>query len=315
MKVKDLFESQQGNGFELMHIGASKKSEINFVSRTSQNNGVVAQVDIVDGTIPFPEGLITVALSGNGVCSSFVQLKPFYTAFHVMVLKPKSKLSFVEKLFYCMCIKANAYKYSWGRQANKTLNEIELPDFIPEWVYSKSVEPIKTGIANKDIPLNIEKWAEYEIKDIFDIHYGINLELSNCEISDRTDECINFVSRSSANNGVVAQVKPIEGKIPQMAGLISCSGGGSVLSTFVQKRDFYSGRDLYVLTPKFHMSLYSKLFCCTVIEKNKYKFNYGRQANKTLPTIKIKLPCLPNGKPDFGFMEQYIKSLPYSDKI
>ena len=314
MKVKDLFVLHQGNGLELMHIGAAEKSGINFVSRTAQNNGVVVQVNKIDSIEPFPAGYITVALGGS-VLSSFVQLKPFYTAFHVMALEPKKEMTLQEKLYYCMCITANAYRYSYGRQANKTLKEIELPGILPKWVSNASVEPIKTNILKSDVTLHAELWGEYELQEIFDIRYGINLELVNCELSGNADDGINFVSRTATNNGVIAQVKPIQGKEPQKAGLISCSGGGSVLSTFVQKHDFYSGRDLYVLTPKQPMTIYSKLFCCTVIEKEKYRFNYGRQANKTLPTLKIKLPCLPNGKPDFDYMEQYIKSLPYSDRI
>jgi hypothetical protein len=314
MKVSDLFELRQGNGFELMHIDASDSddSEVNFVSRTAQNNGVVARVNIVEGIEPFPKGSITVALGGS-VLSSFVQINPFYTAFHIMVLEPKTKMSLQEKLYYCMCIKANAYRYSYGRQANKTLKDIELPMPLPKWVFDTSVEPIKTTILKNSLPLNAELWCEYELQDIFDIKYGINLELVNCEISNSGG--INFVSRTATNNGVVAQVKPIQNKEPQKAGLISCSGGGSVLSTFVKRHDFYSGRDLYVLIPKYPMSIYSKLFCCNIIEKDKYRFNYGRQANKTLPILKIKLPCLPSGEPDFDFMENYIKSLPYSDRL
>ena len=63
------------------------------------------------------------------------------------------------------------------------------------------------------------------------------------------------------------------------------------------------------------MSIYSKLFCCTVIEANKYRFSYGRQANKTLPSLRLKLPAKKDGTPDFEHMENYIKSLPYSDRI
>ncbi|MDR2712995.1 MAG: methyltransferase, partial [Clostridiales bacterium] len=77
MKVKDIFNLYQGNGFELMHLDTSMDSEINFVSRTAQNNGVVAQVNAVDMVKPFSADLITVALGGS-VMSAFVQRKPFY---------------------------------------------------------------------------------------------------------------------------------------------------------------------------------------------------------------------------------------------
>ena len=169
----------------------------------------------------------------------------------------------------------------------------------------------------EQISLDVASWREFKVSDLFDVKYGINLELINCESQRDWEDgmTVNFVARTENDNGVVARVEIIPGKEPQPAGLLTCAGGGSVLSTFVQRRDFYSGRDLYLLIPKYDMSLYSKLFCCTVIEANKYRFSYGRQANKTLPNLELKLPVRSDGTPDFCFMENYIKSLPYSDRI
>ncbi|MEG2015920.1 MAG: restriction endonuclease subunit S [Oscillospiraceae bacterium] len=315
MKISDLFNLHQGNGFELYNMNSIKKTNINFVSRTAQNNGVVAEVEKVGNIVPFPAGFITVALGGS-VLSTFVQRKPFYTAFHVMVLEPKRMMSLNEKLFYCMCIQNNAYRYSYGRQANKTLKNIEIPESAPAWLSNFTVHPIKTNNVSKKYEINNTSWSEFEIQDIFQVKYGINMELINCEIEEYDSiDTVNFVARTSSNNGVVAKVKRIDGIRPQAAGILTCAGGGSVLSTFIQNREFYSGRDLYLLIPKYEMSIYAKLFCRTIIEANKYRFSYGRQANKSIPTLKIKLPVKNDGTPDFNYMENYIKSLPYSDRI
>jgi hypothetical protein len=127
-----------------------------------------------------------------------------------------------------------------------------------------------------------------KISDLFDIKYGVNLELSYCEIVDYTDKKgINFVARTSMNNGVVAKVAPIDGIEPQKAGTLSCAAGGSVMSTFLQTQPYYSGRDLFVLTPKKDMSIQEKLYWCMVIKSNAYRYNYGRQANKSLSDIEI----------------------------
>jgi hypothetical protein len=110
-------------------------------------------------------------------------------------------------------------------------------------------------------------------------------------------------------------VEYIDGVQPQPEGLITCAGGGSVLSTFVQNKEFYSGRDLYTLNPKDDLNIYHKLFCCQCIKANAYKYAYGRQANKTLRKLIIKLPVKSNGSPDWNYVERFVKSLPYSDKI
>ncbi len=175
----------------------------------------------------------------------------------------------------------------------------------------------KFEINNISITLDVEKWKEFAISDLFTVKYGINLELINCQIVEKwnEDSTVNFVARTENDNGVVGRVEIMKGYEPQQAGLITCAGGGSVLSTFVQRRNFYSGRDLYLLIPKYDMSIYAKLFCCTVIEENKYRFSYGRQANKTMPHLIIKLPVKADGIPDFKYMENYIKTFPYSNMI
>ena len=103
--------------------------------------------------------------------------------------------------------------------------------------------------------MNISNWKSFYLGRIFRIEYGVNLELNACEESSEKD-AINFVSRSKNNNGVTAKISPIEGTLPQKAGLISvASGGSSVLSTFVQVEPFYSGRDLYILDCKENISI------------------------------------------------------------
>ena len=159
--------------------------------------------------------------------------------------------------------------------------------------------------------LDTTNWKTFKVSDLFLVKYGVNLELNTCEESSDKDNSINFVARKAENNGVSAHVKPIDTVQPQESGLISVAGGGSVLSTFLQTEPFYSGRDLYTLKSKDHISNEVKLFIITIIEQNKYKYSYGRQANKTLPDLLLKLPVDNHGKPDYQFMEQYIKSLHY----
>ena len=77
------------NFFELVDMQVRGKSNINFVSRVSSNNGMVGKVEEIEGVEPYPAGTISAALSGNGVCSAFVQTNLYYTAYHVMVLYPK----------------------------------------------------------------------------------------------------------------------------------------------------------------------------------------------------------------------------------
>ena len=158
--------------------------------------------------------------------------------------------------------------------------------------------------------LDDRKYGTFKVSDLFDVKYGVNLELNTCDECDRcTENSINFVARTAENNGVSSRVIVLEGVLPQKAGLITVAGGGSVLSTFLQSEPFYSGRDLYTLDAKDDISDEAKMFVITVIEQNKYRYSYGRQANKTLPDLELRLPITRDSLPDWQFMEDYIKSL------
>lgn len=72
--------------------------------------------------------------------------------------------------------------------------------------------------------------------------------------------------------------------------MITVAGGSSVLSKFLKNEPFYSEWDLYTLDSKEDLSNEKKLFIITVIEKIKYKYTYGIHADKTLPSLILKLP-------------------------
>ena len=309
MKISDLFVLHQGNALELYNMNLSDEGEINFVSRTAQNNGVVARVEKEEGKEPFPAGYITVALGGS-VLSSFVQVKPFYTAFHVMVLEPKEYMTFKEKLFYCMCIKKNAYRYSYGRQANKTLKDIELPDTIPEWVKDADIIPVTTINKINKYDICVKDWKEYKLGDIFDFSKGKRLTKEEIVPGN-----INFIGAISENNGIREK---IETDYVWEPNCITVNYNGSVGEAFYQNKPFWASDDVNVLYAKkwWTMNKYNALFIVTVIKANKCRFGYGRKW--TLEKMKesiIKLPDRKDGTPDFEYMERYIKSMPYGDRI
>ena len=309
MKVKDLFILHQGNGFELYNMGQSEDSDVLFVSRTANNNGVVATVDRVEGTTPFAAGLITVALGGS-VLSSFVQRKPFYTAFHIMVLEPRREMSFNEKLYYCMCIQGNKYRYSYGRQANKTLKDIDIPDTVPEWVNGISISPITTQRAATSA-IASRSWSEYRMGDLFQFVKGRRLTKA-----DMIDGPINYLGAISENNGVRQHIEVAPEDI-SAANCITVNYNGSVGEAFYQSEPFWASDDVNILyADGWTMNKYNALFIVTVIKANRYRFSYGRKwtMDKMKESI-IKLPAKADGSPDYEYMEAYIKTLPYSDRI
>ena len=69
------------------------------------------------------------------------------------------------------------------------------------------------------------------------------------------------------------------------------------------------------LLPNFEMNIYRGLFIATVINKEQYRYSYGRKFNQDrIRATSIKLPFQCGGV-DWDFIENYMKSLRYSKAI
>ncbi len=309
-KLSDIFTITYGNGFELNRL-TEKNLGVNFISRTAKNNGVSAKVERLSDVEPFSAGLITVSLGGS-VLESFLQTSDFYTGYHIFCLSPKTSLSEKQKLFYCLCIRANKYRYSYGRQANKTLGDILVPSIkeIPKWVEGTTIPaiPSEKRIENDDLLLHVSKWKYFYYNELFEIIKGKRLVKEEF-ISGNTP----FIGAIDSNNGY----RDFIGQEPIHKGnTITVNYNGSVGEAFYQPDSFWASDDVNVLYGKFAMNKYVALFLITLIRLEKFRFNYGRKWETTkMNRSRIKLPVDKSGKPDFGFMESYIKSLPYSTSI
>lgn len=297
---------------------------IKFISRTEMNNGCDCYV--LNNDLTGIEEGNAIAI-GDTTATCFYQSERFICGDHMVICRA-GWLNKYTALFVLSILKQEKYKYSYGRAFKMDLissTVIKLPatadgspdwDFMEQYIKSLNHKPLTTQNSHPQHSLNIDSWQKFSVRDLFEVKYGINMELNACVLAEDGDcSAINFVARTEDNNGVSAKVYPVEGKIPQPAGIITCAGGRSVLSTFLQEKPFYSGRDLYLLIPKYSMGKAAKLFIITIIKANKYRYSYGRQANVTLPYLELLLPTTSEGKPDFEFMENYIKSLPYGDRI
>ena len=333
-KVSDVFFLYNGSGITKEEIECNQ-GDFPAIQSGEENNGCIGKIDKnyckEMGYTYSDEPCLTVARTGS---AGYVAYQPYGCVVgdsaKILILKDEKGKSPLVYLFLRTILMANQYKYTYGRKVTeeKYLSEIVmLPatadkkpdwDFMEEYVKSLNHKPLVTANqgGSGSLTLGVDSWKTFKVSDLFQVKYGINMELNTCFEAEADDEdAINFVARTETNNGVSAKVKPVEGKEPQPAGLITCAGGGSVLSTFLQEEPFYSGRDLYLLVPLYEMSKLAKLFCITVIKANRYRYSYGRQANVTLPHLELLLPAEDSGKPDFAFMERYMKSLPYGDRI
>ncbi len=315
--VSELFDIQYGHSLELNRLSLCLREDggIPFVSRKMRDNGISAYVKPIEYIAPAPAGELTCALSGNGVLSTFLQEMPFYTGFHVARLKPQIAMSVEHLLYYCACLVANRYRFSYGRQANRTLKNILIPslDEIPAYVNQTDISRYNgcdnSANCTSPVALNEEGWKCFTLASLFDILKGQRLTKANMLPGN-----LPYIGASDTANGVTARIG--QPAIHQ-GGTISVSYNGSVAEAFYQAVPYWATDDVNVLYPKgFKLTAATALFICTLIRMEKYRFNYGRKWHlERMRESVIKLPVTQTGEPDWEFMENYIKSLPYSSQI
>lgn len=310
MLVSELFDIKYGINLELDALEQSDDADaINFVARTAENNGVVARVKRIPGKEPQPAGILTCA-GGGSVLSTFVQDKPFYSGRDLYLLIPKKEMSLEEKLFYCHAIKMNAYRYSYGRQANRTLKNINLPP-LPDWLkkYKIDYNPINTKIKHKELPFDTKLWKSFKLSDLFEISGTKTTKLDELETYGSGE--YPYVTTQATNNGVAGFYNYFTEKGNVLV-IDSAVAGFCSYQAF----NFSASDHVEKLTPKFELNSYIGAYLATVINKERYRYSYGRKFNQTkIRNTVIKLPVDKNGNPDWDYMEKYIKSLPYSDLI
>ncbi len=309
MIVDDLFYVYSGSKLD---YGKQTESVdgINFVSRNSNNNGVVGRVILEEGMKTFKKGDITVPLGGSYLLSAFVQDEDFVTAQNVCVLRPKKKMTEIEKWFYCYALRLNRFKFSaFGREVNKYIKEIELPNKIPDWVYSHKIEKIETTNGNKYKKLDIESWKEIKVKELFDVVGSKTTPVNKLE--EYGYGKYPYITTQSKNNGVAGSYD----FYTEEGNVLTIDSAVLGYCTY-QEFNFSASDHVEKLIPKFKMNKYIALFFVTLINKENFRYNYGIKYNqgRIRETI-IKIPVDRNNNPDFVYMEKFIRELPYGDRI
>lgn len=297
-----------GKGHQLA-LNAAEQVEspsegVAFVARSHRNHGITAWVREVPGLVPAKAGDLSVCLrSRNHALSTFVQPRDFYSTYHVAVLTPRSEMSIQEKLWWGLCIRANRFRYGFGRQANRTLGSLVLPSEVPGWVKTHKIPSHENaGQAHAEFNLKVAEWGEFLMSDIFEPVSGAHAVKRDLEAGSTP-----LVTASDWNNGISDYID-----IPPdwAGGQITVPNNGSIGAAFYQPRPFSASRDVTVLNPKVPISAAAALFICAIIRKEGARYNYARKwtAGRMRQTV-LRLPAT-NGNPDYGRMEELISALP-----
>ncbi len=288
--VKDLFDVHYGVDLELNALEQIPDG-INFVARTSKDNGVTAKVKPIPWIEPNPAGTISVA-AGGSVMESFLQPKPYYSGRDLFYLSPRYEMSDAVKLFYCLCLRRNKFRYSYGRQANETLKDLQIPclEEVPAYVKEFSFEQFQKSLVDSIDLSDLEEKAErtspinelVPLRELFDIENGVAATGLLRSVEKKNDNWIPLIRPSyrqstSIDAYVNKYLVPQEKVYPKGTLYVSTDGQGSHTYAYVSVSEFVPNSNVAVLKPKRPMTLREKLFYAMCISKNRFKFSYGRK--------------------------------------
>lgn len=342
-KVGDLFTVELAKGD--IKLNEMDSGNVALVSSGETNNGIVGYIHSDgDGKSEiFPPNRITLDMFGN----AFYQSEKFYAVSHgrVNILNPKFEMTKAVGVFLASVIKQEKYKYSYGRAVYSNVAEnmvIKLPikhnadgspyidktykysedGYIPDWQfmenYIKSLhhKPLTTKNKAGNTPtLEVGSWREFELGKLFKVTKAHAYNQETFEpVTDSSVDTIGCITRTAVNNGLDYYGELTSDLEVEEGNALTIGGEGVVC--FYQPKEFVCGTNMTVLRHE-QLNQYNGLFISRIIDYYSHnRFSYGRAFNKgQIEKSIIKLPATPEGTPDWQYMENYIKALPYGDRL
>ncbi|WP_236746210.1 restriction endonuclease subunit S [Mycobacteroides abscessus] len=218
----------------------------------------------------------------------------------------------VEKLWWCRCIWENRFRFSYGRQANRTLGSLVVPDEAPDWAMQLEI-PTHDGLsqpAAEAVELtDTGTWKLFALDDVFTVKKGKRVTKAN-----REPGSTRFIGASEKNNGITDYCDLEPNFEPHC--LTVPYNGNSVGIAFYQDQPFFACDDVQVLVPKTEMSRFVLLFVAAVIRFERSRFTYGYKWNLArMKKTKIRLPVKNDGTPDWEYMDSVMRGLPFSGAV
>jgi hypothetical protein len=324
-KINKLFDHKKGKT-----LSAENKDiyqgDIPCINGSAYNNGILTFLDESIVNIGFKiqkAPCLSISRVGNSGLA-FLQESDFFIADNAYSLTLKKQ--YLDKgnkyvyLFLRTVLNQEVYKYSYGRIINsKYFNtEIILPtkNNEPDWEYMESYikelekkiefKPIKTKKSQK-LLIDMSDWKEFSFIDKklwTKITHGKRLIES-----DRINGEIPYYSASEYNNSMTDSINnPL---FTEQNCIVYSTFG----TAFWAEGEFTASDEVYAFYNS-KLNKYNALFITTIMRQNQYKFKFGRKAfsNKFENEI-IMLPVDKNNEPDWQYMENYIKSLPYAEYL
>ena len=174
----------------------------------------------------------------------------------------------------------------------------------------------KEPLDNSFKPKKNKRYDYFKVSDYFEVMSGGD-KPKDCYLEEEGYIRVNSVENQVINNGIKEKIfYPKKDKIyKNFISVVSIGDGGT---SFYQPEECACFTRVKSLLPKDNIKLtpYIAIYICVLIEMERYKYGYGRVVSKDrIKETPLYLPIIEEGKPDWNYIENFIKSLPYSSNL
>ncbi len=302
------------------HSREVKESEsdvgIPYVVRTKFNNGIKCLVNEDDKFVLNPSGVISFGAENS---SFFYRDDPYISGRDMYYIDTRG-ISKNACLFLIACFETvtERYPYNYGLFPKFLKKEkIFLPvdnNGNPNWDYMDSfIENRKELLKNKlkdtygikpnKHAIDFSNWKLFKLTDLFEITGTSTTKKTDIPFKD--DGKYPYITTAATNNGVAgySDIYTEEGNVLTVDSAV-------VGTCLYQEKNFTASDHVEKLIPKFHLNKDIGLFLACIINAAGKPLNYAyneKRSQTALKKEKIFLPADSNGKPDWDYMEKYMK--------
>lgn len=331
----EIYKGIAYNAQDLTSCSPIEPDAIRYITRTDTNNGCKSFV--INESFKYIEKGNAITI-GDTTSTIYYQNEPFICGDHIVILRAPFLTEKIG-LFIVTLLNKERFRYNYGRSFKmdivKSTNVLlpSMDDENPDWgrieyIINTDIIPVLPVLSKKvwngefnkkaitPVCTNFHniKWNLFNVKDVFTI-------IEKCKCSNATElleigNDITYIGAKKSENGVMRYAKYDETLVTKGNCIVFIGDGqGSVGYSLYQPKDFIGSTTL-VAGYNDHLNPYTALFLVTILDMERYRYSFGRKYNKNaILNSKIKLPVDSDGNPDWQFMEDYIKSLPYSANL
>ena len=299
-----------------------------YITRSERDNGYDSFVCPQSEKYQRNDGnVISIGLDTQTV---FFQPYKFYTGQNIQIMR-SAQLNKNVAMFLVPLLKTQMRKFSWGGNGatltrlkrSKILLPVTLqdePDYTFMEAYMRQKEQEKFKVYKDYISKRLEElkdvkevealeekaWGEFFLHEIFtEIQRGKRLKKA-----DHKKGKMPYISSTALNNGVDGYVGNKE-KVRIFENCLTLANSGSVGACFYQPFELIASDHVTKLQNE-NFNKYTYQFIASIVSRLSEKYSFNREINDNrIKKEKIMLPINKNQKPDYEYMENYMKRLEY----